>query len=73
VAIEKIDYDLCNGCGICVNSCWADIIRMNKEIKKAVIKYPDNCVVCNFCALDCPQHAIVVTPTKEPTPLSLWG
>ncbi|MBW1803016.1 MAG: 4Fe-4S binding protein [Deltaproteobacteria bacterium] len=28
MAIEKIDLELCTGCGTCVNSCPVDVIRM---------------------------------------------
>ncbi len=34
MGIRKIDLTLCNGCGICVNSCPQDVLRMNKKTKK---------------------------------------
>ena len=75
MAIEKIDPNLCNGCGQCVNTCWADVIRMDKTIKKAVIKYRNSCSTCYYdlCQNDCPQHAISVSPAEQPVILTLWG
>ena len=29
MAIDEIDPELCNGCGVCVNSCPMDVIRMD--------------------------------------------
>ena len=73
MAIEKIDIELCNGCGKCVNSCPADVIRMNKEKKKASIEYPEECLMCLWCLTECPKKAITVTPVKS-SPLFLsWG
>ena len=31
MAIEKIDYELCTGCGICVNSYPMDVFRLDKD------------------------------------------
>ncbi len=73
MAVEKIDTVLCNGCGICVDICCADVIRMDDKEGKAFIKYPDDCALCRMCELDCPQHAIYVSPTNNPSPLTLWG
>ena len=39
MSIEKIDHDLCTGCGICVDICPMDVIRMKEDGEKAVIKY----------------------------------
>ena len=75
MAIESINTDLCNGCGICVDICPGDVFRMDEETNKAVIKYPRDCVFCRFCETDCPQDAIYVSDTRDttPMPLTLWG
>ena len=73
MTIEKIDTDLCNGCGICFDSCPLDVIRMDEESQKAVIKYPEDCMMCLFCERDCPEEAIYVSPVKIAQPLLAWG
>ena len=73
MAIDKIDAELCNGCGICVDACWMDVIRLDKESNKAVIRYPGDCIVCGFCQTDCPRQAITVSPVKAPPALTVWG
>ena len=73
MAIERIDPVLCNGCGICVDSCCTDVIRMDDETKKAVIKYPEDCMLCLICELDCPQRAIYVSPIKRIPASTAWG
>jgi NAD-dependent dihydropyrimidine dehydrogenase PreA subunit len=73
MAIERIDENQCNGCGICVNSCPMDVIRMDEERKKAIAIYPEDCTLCAVCEIDCPQHAIYVSPIKQvPVPMC-WG
>ena len=71
--IEKINYELCDGCGICVNICPMDVLRMDEEGKKAVIQYPEDCMLCEFCVLDCPTDAITVTPEKSSPLIVSWG
>ena len=73
MSIERIDAGLCTGCGICIDSCQMDVIRMDEEIHKAVIKYPEDCVLCLYCELDCPVQAIYVSPEKKEIPLLAWG
>ena len=73
MAIERIDTGLCSGCGICVNSCPADVIRMDRDSKKAVIRYPEDCVLCLACTYDCPEKAIYVSPEKKVLPTLSWG
>jgi len=73
MSIERIDSELCNGCGICVKSCPVDVIRMDRESKKAVIQYPEDCMLCGFCAQDCPQNAIYISPTKNSPFIVSWG
>jgi len=71
MSIERIDAELCNGCGICVQICPMDVIRMDDE--KAVIRYPEDCMLCEFCALDCPVQAITISPQKSAPLLVSWG
>ena len=70
MAIQRIDPELCNGCEICIEICVQDVIRM--ENGKAVIKYPEDCMVCLYCEMDCPTGAINVTPDRNFPPLIAW-
>ena len=40
---------------------------------RAVITYPDDCMLCLFCERDCPVNAIYVSPEKKVLPLFAWG
>jgi NAD-dependent dihydropyrimidine dehydrogenase PreA subunit len=73
MTIEKIDVDLCTGCGICIDSCPMDVIRMDAVNEKAVITYPEECMLCLFCERDCPQEAIYVSPEKTVPVLLSFG
>ena len=73
MSIEQIDSDLCNGCGICIESCPMDVIRMDKKSKKAVIRYPEDCMICGWCTTDCPQNAISVSLDKHSPLMVTWG
>lgn len=73
MSIERIDENLCTGCGICVNSCPMDVIRMDENEKIAVIRYPEDCTLCAVCEIDCPEDAIYVGPTKEIPIQTCWG
>jgi NAD-dependent dihydropyrimidine dehydrogenase PreA subunit len=73
MSIERIDAELCNGCGICVDSCPMDVLRMDEKGEKAVIKYPDDCMACCYCERECPQNAIYVSPELLVRPLLSWG
>lgn len=73
MSIEAIDQDLCTGCGLCVLSCPTDVIRMEPVAGKAVIRYPEDCMICDFCAQDCPEQAITVSPYRPARPILSWG
>ena len=65
MGIRRIDYNLCNGCEICVEECPMDVLRMDEKIKKPFIKYLRDCQSCFLCEIDCPVEAIYVTPDRE--------
>jgi NAD-dependent dihydropyrimidine dehydrogenase PreA subunit len=73
MAIERIDAELCTGCGVCVDSCPMDVIRMDSAAQKAVIRYGEDCQNCEQCLLDCPVDAINVTPYKSTPFITSWG
>ncbi len=73
MAIQSIDQEKCIGCGICVQACNCDVIRLDKETHKAVIRYQQDCCVCMYCEEDCPEHAIFVSPEKTRPVMVAWG
>lgn len=72
MTISAIDETLCNGCGICVKHCPIDVIRLDKERKKAVVAYREDCMLCGQC-LDCPEEAIRLEPGWGRSYLLGWG
>jgi NAD-dependent dihydropyrimidine dehydrogenase PreA subunit len=50
-----------------------DVIRMDEKGKKAIVKYPEDCVLCELCALECPTKAITITPEKTTPVMFSWG
>ncbi|MDP2719355.1 MAG: 4Fe-4S dicluster domain-containing protein [Dehalococcoidia bacterium] len=67
MTIKRIDRELCDSCGICLDSCPDDVIRFDGE-DKAVIVYPADCQTCFLCEEDCPRAAIEVAPEILPVP-----
>lgn len=68
--IAKIDQNKCVGCGICSKTCPLDTIRIDSS-GKAFIAYPEDCMTCYACEMNCPQEAIYVHPFKEILPRTL--
>ena len=66
MTITRINLDACDGCGLCVDSCPTDVIRMQGD--KAMISYPHDCQTCFLCEEDCPRQAIEVAPEIIPPP-----
>ena len=61
-----VNVMFCKGCGLCVDVCPQDIIRLNNEIITQKGYHPAMCVDdsactgCISCALMCPDAAITV-------------
>ena len=75
MTISNIDTDKCIGCGTCVATCPADVIRMDKTAKKAKITYPEDCQSCHLCRIFCPvsDDVITVVPETCREPMISWG
>lgn len=71
MGIQVINLDKCVAdCGICVESCPTDVIRLDPGTRKTYIAYGQDCCVCFLCEMDCPVNAIYVAPSfTRPRPL----
>jgi NAD-dependent dihydropyrimidine dehydrogenase PreA subunit len=69
----SIDEDKCTGCGMCVVTCGEkrNVFGYDLERKKAVVMYPENCMVgCNNCTVACLWGAITHPDVSEVKELS---
>lgn len=51
----KVNPDICTGCGICVDSCPVESIKLINDV--AIIDTA-TCSNCGACVNDCPNEAI---------------
>ena len=61
MGIKRIDAELCTGCGLCVDDCPMDVLRMTPDGDIAAVVYPGDCIVCYQCEKSCPVDAVVLT------------
>jgi ferredoxin len=54
--LSMIDQDVCSGCGVCVERCPTDAIKLNDE--GIAERDEDACFGCGVCARFCPEGAI---------------
>ena len=60
------DVDRCKGCGLCVNACPRQLLRIDrsrinrKGYHPAKITDPERCTACACCAVMCPDCVITV-------------
>jgi NAD-dependent dihydropyrimidine dehydrogenase PreA subunit len=60
VSSMKIEADLCNGCGICLQVCPHQALAL--EDNRACVRDLDLCMECGACSRNCSQRAIFVHP-----------
>lgn len=54
-----IDYNKCDGCGLCILTCGNDVFRWIKAEEIPKVSNPMKCVVgCTTCSRVCPEDAI---------------
>jgi len=54
-----VDRERCAACGICVEVCPPDNLRLARE--GYAVEQNDECWYCNACEVDCPEGAIRLT------------
>jgi len=57
IFLPRVIPDQCKACGVCVESCPAEVITMDKEVARIDTK---NCIRCYCCQELCPHEAIVL-------------
>lgn len=60
VSTLQLKSDQCTGCGICLEVCPHNVLRI--ENRKAVIVDKDSCMECGACVKNCSFNAIEVKP-----------
>jgi NAD-dependent dihydropyrimidine dehydrogenase PreA subunit len=56
----EIDQERCNRCGICVDMCPMDVLRMGSK-GYPIMRYIDDCWYCDICVFSCPRQAVTLT------------
>ena len=57
--VASIDYDVCNGCGICVQRCQYGAAKFEVRINKSNVDQL-RCFGCGLCQTGCPRDAITM-------------
>ena len=70
--VARIDYDICNGCGICAQRCQFGALKFEVTTEKANID-PFKCYGCGLCESGCPRDAITLLErTTIPALAEVW-
>jgi NAD-dependent dihydropyrimidine dehydrogenase PreA subunit len=70
--VAVVDYDICNGCGVCVQRCQFGALKFEVTTTKANID-PFRCFGCGLCETGCPRGAIsLVDRVSLPALREVW-
>ena len=54
----QVNKEKCTGCGLCVDACPMDAIKLENDEAKVD---EDICTECGVCVEECPNDAISIT------------
>jgi len=70
--VAMVDYDKCNGCGICAQRCQWGALKFEVTSEKANIDL-FKCYGCGLCQTGCPRGAIYLVERKDvPAIAEVW-
>ena len=70
--VAEVDYDICNGCGICAQRCQWGALKFEVTTGKANIDQ-FKCYGCGICETGCPRGAIKLIDRKSlPALANVW-
>ena len=71
-SVAQVDYDKCNGCGICAQRCQWGALKFEATSGKANIDQ-FKCYGCGLCETGCPRGAISLVERKSlPALAEVW-
>ena len=53
--VMSIDDDACVGCGVCIDRCWMEALKMDGQ---RVLCDSNRCIGCGICRYVCPSNAM---------------
>ena len=61
----KVDWEKCNGDGVCVEVCPVEVFELQNvadfpDTEKSVPVREEECILCMACVASCPTEAITV-------------
>ena len=59
-----VDTDRCCGCKHCIRRCMENVWAWDEEKGFAFPKYPDECVMCLQCEMECLNNCIDIEMTE---------
>ena len=70
--VAMVDYDKCNGCGICAQRCQWGALKFEVTSEKANVDI-FKCYGCGLCQTGCPRGAIKLEPrVNVPAVAEVW-
>ena len=56
----EIEYDICTGCGTCVDTCPVGVFVIDESVVKVKIVALEECIDCKACEVQCSQECIEI-------------